>query len=167
MAMQIAYLALGANIGYTRENLRKAIKLLDEHEGIRVTKISSLYLTKPMGFQDQPDFLNAVIAVETVLSPQKLLEACLDIEKKIGRRRTIKWGPRVIDIDVLLYNNIKLDEKDLKIPHPLMLERAFVLVPLSEIAPDIAVAPGLTARDAARRVDSKGVQQMEKKWWVD
>lgn len=167
MAIRTAYLALGANIGDTRENMRKAVKLLDEHEGIRVIKASSLYLTRPVGLSDQPDFLNAVIAVETTLSPRKLLEACLDIEKRMGRRRTIRWGPRVIDIDILLYNGVTLDEDDLKIPHPVMLERAFVLAPLAEIAPDVEVAPGLAARDAASRVGSEGIRRLEEKWWAE
>lgn len=167
MTIRIAYLALGANIGNTRENMRKAVTLLGEHEGIRVIKASSLYLTKPVGRENQPDFLNAVIAVETILSPRELLEACLDIEKRIGRRRTIRWGPRVIDIDILLYDGITLDEEDLKIPHPAMLERAFVLAPLAEIAPDIDVTPGLSARDAVSRVGSEGVRRLEEKWWIE
>ena len=151
-----AYLGLGANIGDRRSNLRAAVTMLRER-GCELTAASSLYLTKPVGITDQPDFLNAVIRVKTALDPHDLLATCLKIEQELGRERTTRWGPRVIDIDILLYEGAAIDDNELVIPHPRILDRAFVLVPLAEIAPDVEVAPGVTARDAADRTDQAGV----------
>ncbi|MGI6296735.1 MAG: 2-amino-4-hydroxy-6-hydroxymethyldihydropteridine diphosphokinase [Armatimonadota bacterium] len=151
-----AYLALGANIGDKEKTIRQAVRLL-ETGGCELTAASSLYATKPVGYTDQPDFLNAVIAVETDLSPYELLALCNSVERKLGRERTIRWGPRVIDIDILLYEDVEISETTLTLPHPSMLQRAFVLVPLAEIAPDVEVADGLSAEDAVRLVPSEGV----------
>lgn len=142
-----AYLGLGSNLGDREEFLREAVRQLSENPRVEIAAISSFYETAPVGYTDQPDFINVVIKVKTTLSPQKLLEICLSTEKKIGRLRTIRWGPRVIDIDVLLYNDLKVDEKDLQIPHPRMLEREFVIRPLAEIAPDLILPNGKTARE--------------------
>lgn len=133
-------------------NIHTAVRMIGDHESCEVTASSSLYLTKPVGVEDQPNFLNAVIEVRTTLAPRELLDLCGQVEKKIGRERTIRWGPRVIDIDILLYEGIELDEPGLTIPHPRMMERAFVLVPLAEIAPDILLECGITAREAAERM---------------
>ena len=162
----VVYLALGANVGDTLANMRAAVRLLRE-SGCRVEVVSSMYLTKPVGVTDQPDFLNAVIGVRTALGPLDVLRVCESIEETLGRRRTIRWGPRVIDIDILLYEGVAVDEDDLVIPHPRMLERAFVLIPLAEIAPDVEVAEGVTAREAAERIGKAGVTLARDSSWVD
>ena len=160
----MVYLALGANVGDTQENLRVAVRLLRE-SGCRVEVVSSMYLTKPVGVTDQPDFLNAVIGVRTALGPLDVLRVCGSIEKTLGRERTIRWGPRVIDIDILLYEGAVVDEEGLVVPHPRMLERAFVLIPLAEIAPDVEIAEGVTAREAAERIGQAGIERIRDASW--
>lgn len=162
-----AYLGLGSNLGDRTANLRTAILTLNESRDCRVTTVSSLYLTAPVGYPDQPDFVNAVVMVRTTLPPRLLLEYCLQIEETMGRQRTIRWGPRVIDIDILLYDRLSVAEDELVIPHPRMLERAFVLVPLAQIAPEEVVAPGLSAREAAESVGAEGVERLAEDWWTE
>ena len=156
-----AYLGLGANLGDRLANMREAVRLLEAHGSCRVTARSPVYETKPIGIEDQPDFLNAVIAIETSLGPEALLDLCKSIENRLGRVRTNKWGPRVIDLDILLCGEAVVQQEGLTIPHPEAVNRAFVLVPLADIAPEIEVAPGLTAREAAERVGSGGVQRVD------
>ncbi|MBN1882745.1 MAG: 2-amino-4-hydroxy-6-hydroxymethyldihydropteridine diphosphokinase [Deltaproteobacteria bacterium] len=138
--MGIAYLGFGSNLGDRRKQILGAMELLDAAEGISVVSRSSLYETEPVGETDQPPFLNAAAGVETELSPRELLVLIWEIEKTIGRTPTYRWGPREIDIDIVLFENFIIDEEGLSIPHPRMHERPFVLVPLSEIAPE-AVHP--------------------------
>lgn len=133
--MAIAYLGLGSNIGDREKSLNNAIAKLSEVPGIQVTKISSRYETKPYGKTNQPDFMNMAVEVDTNLTPLDLLETVLGIEHELGRVRTEVWGPRSIDIDVLLYEDLELKLTDLKVPHPEMHLRSFVLDPLNEIAP--------------------------------
>lgn len=133
--MAIAYLGLGSNIGERETNLNNAIAKLSEVPGIQVTKISSRYETKPYGKTDQPDFMNMAIEVDTNLTPLDLLETVLGVEHELGRVRNEVWGPRNIDIDVLLYEELELQLSDLKVPHPEMHLRSFVIDPLYEIAP--------------------------------
>ncbi len=130
-----AYIALGSNIGNREGNLNNAIEMLRQQEGVEVRLVSSFINTAPVGLTEQPDFLNAVVEVKTSLCPHKLLEICSDIEKKLKRERIIHWGPRTIDLDILLYEDLVLNDADLIIPHPRMHEREFVLKPLKEIAP--------------------------------
>jgi len=130
-----AYLSLGSNLGNREENLRQAIRALDLREGIRVVAVSPLYETDPVGYVEQSAFLNMACAVETDLSPEHLLREVLAVEQELGRVRTIRWGPRTIDIDVLLYGSMTFHGESLQIPHPAMTERAFVLVPLRDIWP--------------------------------
>ena len=165
MDEKTAYLSLGANIGDTRSNLRAAVSALDRDRDCRVTTVSSLYSTAPVGFDDQPDFLNAAVAIRTPLSPAELLALCNRIERQIGRKRTIRWGPRVIDIDILLYNDVVAHERGLVLPHPRMMDRAFVLAPLAEIAPETELEGGVSARDAAGRIDSDGIELIEGPTW--
>lgn len=132
--MAVAYLGLGSNLGNRRENLDSAVRRLDEQNEISVTNRSSLYETEPYGKTDQPDFINMCIEIETRISPLDLLENVLSIEHELGRVRTEVWGPRTIDIDILLYEDLELSLDDLSIPHSEMHKRAFVLDPLSEIA---------------------------------
>ncbi|NCO67173.1 MAG: 2-amino-4-hydroxy-6-hydroxymethyldihydropteridine diphosphokinase [Nitrospirae bacterium CG_4_10_14_0_8_um_filter_41_23] len=134
--MSVVYIGIGSNLGNRQENCLRAIELLQE-KGIIVTKRSSLYETEPWGVKDQPLFINMAIEIETGLKPEELLRMLKDTEREMGRKDSSKWGPRIIDLDILLFDNIVLNNKNLKIPHPLMHERDFVLRPLCEIAPDI------------------------------
>ncbi len=136
--MHQVYLSLGTNLGNRRENIREAIRKIGEQVGV-VTRQSALYETKPWGFSTPNEFINACVLVETELAPRQLLEATQRIEKEMGR--TLKsvdgaYHDRIIDIDILMYDDIKVDEPDLKLPHPLMEERDFVMVPLREIWKD-------------------------------
>lgn len=131
-----AYLGLGSNIGDRKQQLLKAIDLIGNIKGIKVTKQSSIYETAPIGYTDQPNFLNLCLEIETELSPQQLLKHCLDIEQQLHRLREIRWGPRTLDIDILLYSDNIIETDNLSIPHPRMQERAFVLIPLNDIASD-------------------------------
>jgi len=131
-----AYLGLGSNIGDRKQQLLKAIDLIGNIKGIKVTKQSSIYETAPIGYTDQPNFLNLCLEIETELSPQQLLKHCLDIEQQLHRVREIRWGPRTLDIDILLYSDNIIETDNLSIPHPRMQERAFVLIPLNDVASD-------------------------------
>lgn len=137
----IAYVGLGANLGDRRATMEAALRALAAHPQVRLARVSSLYETAPVGVTDQPDFLNAVAAVETTLAPRPLLDALLHLENLLGRARTLRWGPRVIDLDLLLYGAQIIALPGLDVPHPRLRERAFVLTPLAEIAPDLAL-PG-------------------------
>jgi 2-amino-4-hydroxy-6-hydroxymethyldihydropteridine diphosphokinase len=114
----------------------RAIEIL-EQKGIEVQKKSSLYETEPWGVEDQPRFMNMAVQIETTLKPHDFLRLLKDIENELGRQESRRWGPRVIDLDILLFNELVLNEKDLQIPHPYLHEREFVLRPLNEIAPDV------------------------------
>ena len=140
--MARAYLGFGSNLGDRKKRILTAMELLNQAEGISIVSYSSLFETEPMGVTDQPMFLNAAAGVETKLSPRELLAVIKNVEKTIGRTPTYRWGPREIDIDILLYDDLVIDEKGLTIPDPRMHERAFVLAPLFEIAPN-AVHPVL------------------------
>ena len=131
------YLALGSNLGDREQNLGKAIEALRERKGIRYISASSFYESAPVGVEDQPDFLNAAVKIETGLSPLDLLAATQAIESELGRKKTVRWGPRIIDIDILLYGREKICEEGLVVPHPRMTERPFVLLPLREIASNL------------------------------
>ena len=130
-----AYIGIGSNIGDRAARLNSSIELLSKKEGIEVTSVSSFYNTAPVGYLEQPDFLNAVVEIKTVLPATELLNICGLIEKELKRERVIRWGPRTIDMDILLYGNQIINEEHLNIPHPRMHERAFVLEPLNEINP--------------------------------
>lgn len=130
--MKGIFLGLGTNLGNRKKNLSDAIALINSQIG-NVVKKSSIHETKAWGKTEQPDFLNMVIQIDTELQPQNLLEKCLSIENKLGRIRIEKWGERIIDIDILYYNDLIIDEENLKIPHPLIEDREFVLNPLKEL----------------------------------
>lgn len=131
--MSKAYLGLGTNIGDCLENLRNVIDSLNLLPMTRVSQVSKIYKTKPIGLSEQQDFLNMAVEIETQLNPDNILGACLGIEAGLGRVRTIKNGPRIIDVDLLLYEDERLDSKTLVLPHPRMFEREFVLRPLLDI----------------------------------
>ncbi|SFD73674.1 2-amino-4-hydroxy-6-hydroxymethyldihydropteridinediphosphokinase [Lentibacillus persicus] len=133
------YLALGSNIEPREDYLATALNALEDHPRISVLKKSSIYETAPVGYTNQADFLNMVIKVDTSLSPLELLDACQTIEKQLGRERDIRFGPRTVDLDILIYNQENRETEQLTIPHPRMLERAFVLIPLREIAPELSL----------------------------
>jgi 2-amino-4-hydroxy-6-hydroxymethyldihydropteridine diphosphokinase len=129
----VAYMGLGSNIGDRESLLVEAVRQLDALPEVNVTAVSALYETDPVGYTDQPAFLNMACRVETSLEAQALLDRALSIEQKLGRERLERWGPRTIDIDVLLYNNSEIHTPALTIPHPRIMERAFVLVPLADV----------------------------------
>lgn len=137
--MTKAYLSLGSNMGDKKRYLYDAIKLLDGTNQICLTKLSSLYETNPWGYTNQDLFMNLAVEIETTLSPIELLDVCQSIEQELGRVRLVKWGPRVIDVDILLYGTDVIKEERLKVPHPLMTERDFVMIPLAQIAPNVIV----------------------------
>ena len=133
--MATAYLGLGSNLGDRKQNLTQALGLLSTH--VMVEKVSSVYETEPVGFKEQPLFLNAVCRVSAGLKPMELLKLAKKIEARLGRKPGFANAPRTVDIDILLYDNEVLDSRELTVPHPHLAERAFVLVPLAEIAPDV------------------------------
>jgi len=139
-----SFIGLGSNVGDRAENLRQAIRALQATPGIELAQVSSMYETEPVGGPAQPDYLNAVVEIDTQLGPRAIFEACMTIEHALGRDRATEehWGPRVIDLDVLTCGDLVVSDPDLEIPHPRITERAFVLVPFSEIAPYIDI-PGL------------------------
>ena len=141
-----AFIAIGSNIGDRLRYLKDGIKQLNAHDKIKVVNASSVYETDPVGFTDQDAFLNMVIQVKTALGPYELLDELLLIEEKLGRKREIKWGPRTLDLDILLYNQENIESEKLIVPHPRMHERAFVLVPLLEIDSHIKL-PGMVPQD--------------------
>jgi len=159
--MAEALLSLGGNVGDVRATLDRAIAMLCDGREVRLTARSSDYRTPPWGVTDQPPFVNLCIAVATDLTPHALLTRAQSVERALGRKRTDepRWGPRPIDIDLLSYDELALSEPDLTLPHPRLFERAFVLVPLAEIAPDRMIA-GVTARDALARVDTVGIEKL-------
>jgi len=154
------YLSLGSNIGLKEENIKRALKLLDDDKNVRVVHTSSFYETKPWGYINQPDFYNCVSQINTNYEPAGLLRLIQTIETKMGRKRDKKWGPRIIDIDIILFENIILNTEDLTIPHPWMEKRAFVLLPLMELNKEI-VHP-ISKRGIAELVEAVGGEELKK-----
>lgn len=134
--MPVAYIGIGSNLGNRKENCLKAIASLSAR-GVVIRKQSTPVETEPWGVEEQPGFINMAVEIETVMAPRELLDALKKIEGELGRQITYRWGPRIIDLDILLYGDFVADEPDLKIPHPLMHLREFVLRPLSGIAPEV------------------------------
>jgi 2-amino-4-hydroxy-6-hydroxymethyldihydropteridine diphosphokinase len=134
--MHIAFIGIGSNLGDREENCLQAIECL-AREGVALKKRSSLYETEPWGVKDQPGFINLVVEIETERDPRRLLQLLKFIEKEMGREDTFRWGPRVIDLDILLYDDVILRDEDIQIPHPLMHLRDFVLKPMNEISPGL------------------------------
>ncbi|KAA6442397.1 2-amino-4-hydroxy-6-hydroxymethyldihydropteridine diphosphokinase [Bacillus atrophaeus] len=132
-----AYIALGSNIGDRESYLRQAVVLLHQHEAVKVTKVSSIYETDPVGYEAQDEFLNMAAEIKTSLTPFELLDLTQSIESELGRKRDIRWGPRTADLDILLYNRENIETEQLIVPHPRMYERLFVLAPLKEICPQV------------------------------
>lgn len=145
--MTVAYLGLGSNIGNRERYLECAVRAISELQPSKTLKTSSIYETEPWGNRSQQPFLNQVIQVDTTLSPEKFFEECQAIEKRLGRERGERWGPRTMDIDILLFGEEIVDNDILQIPHPRLADRRFVLEPLNEVAPDVKV-PGSRKRVA-------------------
>ncbi len=135
--MTEAFIAIGTNLGNREENIKAALKSLSQNTEITIEKVSSVRETEPVDGPPQPPYLNGVIKIKTALSPQQLLDTLQGIEKSLGRERTVRFGPRIIDLDILLYGDKIISQPDLEIPHPKMREREFVMEPLREIEPDI------------------------------
>lgn len=153
MAINTAYVALGSNLNDPERQLHMAIDALSQLPQSRLIVVSSFYQTAPVGFIQQPDFINAVACIETTLAPSELFEYLQNIENAQGRQRHQKNGPRTLDLDLLLYGMEVMNTPDLIIPHPRMHERAFVLVPLLEIAPEIVLPDGQKARTCLLRLN--------------
>ena len=159
--MTRAWLALGGNVGDSRTLLDRAIDQLCDGTSVRLTARSSPYETQPWGVTEQAPFVNLCIAVETTLSPRELLSRAHEVERALGRDRANeqRWGSRTVDIDIVAYEHFSIQEPDLILPHPRLFERAFVLVPLAEIAPDLRIGSKRIA-DAAAQIDSSGVVRL-------
>ncbi len=159
--MAEALLGLGGNVGDVRATLDAAVARFADGAAVKLRARSSDYRTPPWGVTDQPPFINCVIAVETTLPPRNLLARAQEVERALGRDRSReqRWGPRPIDIDLLAYDDLAMNEPDLTLPHPRLLERAFVLVPLAEIVPERLIA-GRKVADAAAAVNRTGVEKL-------
>ncbi len=161
--MSIAYLSVGSNMGDRGANLRFALKALAERDGIQPLRGSAIYETSPWGPVAQENFLNACIELETSLSPDELLSVCQDIEYAAARSREVHWGPRTLDIDILLYDDITIETPRLTIPHPRMKERMFVLVPLMELEEAVPVLGSLS--DLLEALPPQGlIARTDEKW---
>jgi 2-amino-4-hydroxy-6-hydroxymethyldihydropteridine diphosphokinase len=160
-AAKRAYLALGGNVGDSRATLDSAVLALSDADGIRLFARSSDYRTPPWGVTDQAPFINLCVAIDTTLAPGALLSCIHEIERRFGRDRASeqRWGPRTVDIDILAYDDLTLDDPGLILPHPRLFERAFVLMPLTEIAGDVTIA-GQTPRAALARLDTAGIERL-------
>ncbi|MEO0096429.1 MAG: 2-amino-4-hydroxy-6-hydroxymethyldihydropteridine diphosphokinase [candidate division WOR-3 bacterium] len=156
--MERVYLLLGTNLGKLKENLMNAVDELSKN-GIKILKKSKIYKTKPWGKKDQPDFLNMAVEAETDFTPEELLQKIKEIEKKLKREKTEKWGPRIIDIDIIFYGNRIVNEPDLKIPHPYFFERNFAIIPMADIAPNfIPPAQNKSIKEMKAGVKNEGIE---------
>lgn len=160
------YLSLGGNLGEPAKAMGEALRMLDADLRTEVIAVSSLHRTPPWGKLDQPDFLNIAAEIQTTHSPRALLDLCLDVEQRLKRVRQERWGPRLIDIDILAFGDHEIHEHGLEVPHPRMFERAFVLVPLLEIAPDFSLG-GTQASERVDHVDKAGIERLlsGRDWW--
>lgn len=162
-----AALGIGGNLGDTQQNLINVISNLAHQLDVEVLSVSKLYKTPPWGKTDQPAFLNACIMVETSLTARQLLDKCLDIEQKLGRVRAERWGPRQVDIDILYFGDEVITEEGLEVPHPRMTDRAFVMQPLSDIAPDKLISGKLVSQWAQELHDEAIEVVLENDdWWM-
>jgi 2-amino-4-hydroxy-6-hydroxymethyldihydropteridine diphosphokinase len=159
--MADALLALGGNLGEVRQTFDRALARLCDGKSAWLVARSSDYVTPPWGVKDQPPFINCCAAIETNLSPRELLARTQEVERTFGRARADeqRWGPRTLDIDILAYDEVAMTEPELTLPHPRLFERAFVLVPLDDIAPDRVIA-GRRVRDALAGVDATGIEKL-------
>lgn len=159
-----AYLSLGSNMGDRIGHLITAVELLERQSGINILNKSSLYTTAPVGYLEQDDFINAVLEIETTLAPEGLLETCQRIEQALKRERIIHWGPRTIDVDILWFEAFSSQTEMLQVPHPRMHERAFVMVPLSEINPELILKDN-PVKDWCEQLADQDVRKMTHEKW--
>ncbi len=166
--MKRAWLGLGGNIGDVKAAMAVALQTFDDAEDMRVLMVSPIYKTPPWGVEDQPWFLNCCAEIQTSLSPEELLETCQAAERAGKRERIRRWGPRTIDIDILVFEGVEQIEQRLVLPHPRMTERAFVLVPLADIAPDLLVQ-SVSVTEHCANTDKSGVElaNADPTWWKD
>ena len=159
--MSEALIALGGNVGDVRDTLREALAKLDRSPGIKLIRRSPSYLTPAWGVKEQPPFINCCAVIETTLSPHDLLKRVQEVERAFGRDRTNerRWGPRKLDIDIIAYDDVTMNDADLTLPHPGVFERAFVLVPLADIAADRLIA-GVSVKDALAKVDATEIERL-------
>ena len=162
--MERVYLGLGGNIGDRRAALAAAARMLNEAEGLSVIAKSSLYASTPWGKTDQPEFYNAVLACDCQLSPHQLLTVCHSIEQKMGRKRKEHWGPRLIDIDILLFGSRQINEPDLQIPHSYLELRAFVVIPLIELNPKLTLPDGRFLADLLSAQPTPEITRLHKNY---
>ena len=160
MSTARAYVGLGSNLDQPERQVRQALAALAVLPGTSLVRASRLYRTAPWGDTSQPDFVNAVAALDTTLAPERLMAELQRIEAAAGRARERRWGPRVLDLDLLLHGASCLDGASLRVPHPHLHERAFVLVPLAEIAPSLEVPGQGPVRELLRRLDASGVEAL-------
>jgi len=160
-----AWIGLGSNLGDGPANVRRALDMLATERGVRVLRVSSLYRSPPWGVQDQPDFTNAVAELEVAHEAEQLLGVLQDIERRMGREKGPRWGPRIIDLDLLLAGDTVLLRPGLTVPHPRMHRRAFVLVPLAELEPDLPIPSRGTARSCLERLGAQEVVRMDAAKW--
>ncbi len=158
-------IALGGNVGDVRETFDRALKMLCDGGPVRMIARSSDYATPPWGVEDQPPFVNRCALVETTLTPHALLARAHDVERAFGRDRTKehRWGPRTLDIDLIAYDDVAVNDADLTLPHPRLFERAFVLVPLNDVASERTIA-GMRVKDALARIDATGITRLPPRW---
>ena len=154
-----AYLGLGSNLGDRLGYLRAALRALRETPGVELVRWSRVVESEPWGIAEQPRFLNMAAEIATDIEPAELAAALRDVEDRIGRKRRQRWGPREIDIDILVYDDVSIETETLTVPHPRMMERAFVVAPLAEIAPDLALPDGRTA--AAHAAERAGEVELD------
>jgi 2-amino-4-hydroxy-6-hydroxymethyldihydropteridine diphosphokinase len=161
LAMTDALIGMGGNVGDVRATLDRAVAALCDGGDVRLLARSADYRTPPWGVTDQPAFINICLAVATTLAPRALIDRALSIERAFGRNRASeqRWGPRTLDIDIIAFDDLVLDEPGLTLPHPRLFERAFVLAPLAEIVPDRAIA-GIKVADALRRIGTAGIEKL-------
>lgn len=158
--MSRAFIALGSNLEQPQQQVRAALAALDAVPGVRLLRSSSLYRTAPVGYLDQPDFINAVAELDTDLTPLALLDTLMQLEERFGRVRSFRNAPRVLDLDLLMVEGAELESERLTLPHPRMHERAFVLAPLAELQPDLAVGRHGRADQLLAALDAAGVERL-------
>ncbi|MBE0446554.1 MAG: 2-amino-4-hydroxy-6-hydroxymethyldihydropteridine diphosphokinase [Actinobacteria bacterium] len=155
-----AYLSLGSNLGDRMDQLREAVRIIDGSRDTKIERVSSVYETEPIGGVPQQNFYNVVVEISTDLSPRDLLVLARMVEARLKRRRKVRWGPRTIDVDILIYGDTVIDDEDLTIPHAEMLKRVFVLVPLLEVAPDLRLPDGRMIRWHLEEVSGQVIEKI-------
>jgi 2-amino-4-hydroxy-6-hydroxymethyldihydropteridine diphosphokinase len=160
-----AFVGLGSNLGDRRANLTASVRLLGSAPNVQILAVSALYETPPWGFLSQAPFLNAVAALETTLGPRQLLVALKSFESRIGRRPTFHWGPRLIDLDLLAYDDLTISRRGLTVPHPSTPDRAFVLLPLADVCADYRAPDGRTLPEILGSLDLGGIRRIEETGW--